>query len=56
MVRGADVRPFFKVVADAGARCMPAQQYIVVPNTKHMWPGEDVTDFNRRLVAFLKAE
>jgi pimeloyl-ACP methyl ester carboxylesterase len=56
LVRGADVRPFFKVAANAGARCMPSQQYIVVPNAKHMWPGEDVADFNRRLVAFLKAE
>lgn len=55
MVRGAEVRPFFKVVADAGARCMPSQQYIVVPKQKHMWPGEDVAGFTATLVGFLKA-
>jgi len=54
LVRGSDVRPFFRVVADAAARCMPRHQYIVVPRQKHMWPGEDVEGFNATLVGFLK--
>lgn len=56
MVRGGDVRPFFKVIADEGARCMPQQKYIVVPKQKHMWPGEDVAGFNAALVSFLKSQ
>jgi hypothetical protein len=55
IVRGGAVRPFFKVVAEAGARCMPQHQYIVMPMQKHMWPGEDVAGFNATLVAFLKS-
>jgi hypothetical protein len=55
IVRGGDVRPFFKLIADEAARCMPSQQYIVVPGRKHMWPGEDVAGFNTTLVGFLKA-
>jgi pimeloyl-ACP methyl ester carboxylesterase len=55
LVRGAEVRPFFRVVADTAARCMPRQQYIVIPGQKHMWPGEDIEGFNATLVDFLKA-
>jgi pimeloyl-ACP methyl ester carboxylesterase len=56
MVRGAAVRPFFRIVAEAGARCMPSQQYVVVPGAKHMWPADEAVDFTRRLVAFLNAQ
>ena len=56
MVRGADSRPFFKLIADAGARCMPNSTLLVVPNQKHMWPGEDVAGFNTALVGFLRAQ
>jgi pimeloyl-ACP methyl ester carboxylesterase len=56
MVRGADVRPFFKLIADAAAHCMPTAKHLLVPNQKHMWPGEDVTGFNTALVAFLKSQ
>jgi pimeloyl-ACP methyl ester carboxylesterase len=53
IVRG-DSRPYFKLIADEAARCMPSQKYIVVPKAKHVWPGEDVAGFNATLVAFLK--
>ena len=56
MVRGADVRPFFKLTADAAARCMPNSKRLVVPNQKHLWPGEDVAGFNTALVGFLRAQ
>ena len=56
MVRGEHVRPFFKLIVDAGTRCMPGQTYIVVPKQKHMWPGEDVAGFTATLVGFLKAQ
>ena len=54
IVRGGDVRPYFKLIADEAARCMPSQKYIVVPKAKHVWPGEDVAGFNATLVGFLK--
>ena len=54
IVRGGDVRPFFRVIADEAARCMPSQRYIVVPRQKHMWPGEDVNGFNATLRGFLR--
>jgi len=52
--RGELVRPFFKEIADAAARCLPGQRLIVAPKARHMWPGEDPQGFSRTLLAFLK--
>ena len=52
--RGADSRPFFRVIADGAARCLPAGRHLVVAGHKHMWPGEDVTGFTAALVEFLR--
>ncbi len=54
VVRGELVRPFFRVVADAAARCVRGTRLIVAPKAKHMWPGEDVEGFTRTLTAFLQ--
>ncbi|MDM0114376.1 alpha/beta hydrolase [Variovorax sp. J22R133] len=54
--RGASGRPFFRVIADSAARCMPNSTLIVVPNAGHLWPGEDVPGFNATLVGFLKGK
>src|SRR5688500_4879837 len=35
MVRGGDSRPFFKLTADAAARCIPNSKRPVVSNQKH---------------------
>lgn len=52
--RGASARPFFRVIADSAARCIPNSTHIVVPNAKHLWPGEDVAGFSATLISFLK--
>ena len=54
IVRGELVRPFFKEIADAAARCIPAGRHIVAPKAKHMWPGEDPQGFSQTLMAFLR--
>lgn len=54
IVRGELVRPFFKVIADAAAGCIPAGRHIVAPKAKHMWPGEDPQGFSQTLMSFLK--
>lgn len=54
IVRGELVRPFFKHVADAAARCVRGGRLIVVPRAKHMWPGEDIEGFTRTLTVFLQ--
>lgn len=53
IVRGAEVRPFFRIIADAAARCMPQAKHIVVPNQKHMWPAEDVAGFVEAVAGFI---
>lgn len=55
IVRAREVRPFFRVIADAAARCMPQGRHIVVPNATHMWPGEDVARFTETLIRFVEA-
>lgn len=58
IVRGADSRPFFKLTADAAARCIPNSKRLVVQNQKHkhLWPGGDVAGFNAALVGFLRTQ
>lgn len=53
IVRGELVRPFFKEIADAAARCIPTGRHIVAPKAKHMWPGEDPQGFSNALMGFL---
>jgi pimeloyl-ACP methyl ester carboxylesterase len=57
IVRGADVRPRYRIASDALARCMPAARYIVVPDPgrhRHMWPAGDAEAFSATLESFLK--
>ena len=53
IARGEKVRPFFRIIADAAARCMPAARRIVVPGAKHMWPGEDPIAFSQTVHGFV---
>ena len=54
IARGELVRPFFKEIADAAARCIPTARHIVVPKGNHMWPGEDPQGFSEAVMGFLK--
>ena len=47
------MRPYFRIIADTAARCLPGATYIVVPGQKHVWPGEDVAGFTATVVEFL---
>jgi hypothetical protein len=47
IARGEKVRPFFRIIADAAARCLPAAQRIVVQDASHLWPAEDPLGFSR---------
>ena len=51
--RGGAVRPFFRVIADAAARCMPRARHIIVPNAGHMWPADDVAGFSATVMRFI---
>ena len=54
VARGELSRPVHRVVADGAARCLPAGRLVVIPKTRHMWPGEDPQGFSQTLMAFLK--
>lgn len=56
VVRGGDVRPFFRSVADAAGRCLPQGKAVAVPGQKHMWPAEDPAGFNAMVMSFLKSK
>ncbi len=53
IARGENVRPFFRIIADAASRCNPAAKRIVVTNAKHMWPAEDPAGFAATVHEFL---
>jgi pimeloyl-ACP methyl ester carboxylesterase len=53
IARGEKVRPFFRIIADAAARCNPRATHIIVPEANHMWPGEDPAGFARVVHGFL---
>ena len=53
IVRGGATRAFFRVVADAAARCVPTGTHIVIPNVSHMWLGEDPAAFSNAVPTFI---
>lgn len=56
IARGELVRPFFKEIADAAARCMPTARHVIAPKARHMWPGEDPQGFSEAVMAFLSGK
>lgn len=56
IARGEQVRPFFRIIADAASRCMPAARRIVVPGAKHMWPGEEPAAFSATVREFVEGK
>jgi pimeloyl-ACP methyl ester carboxylesterase len=53
IVRGELTPPFFRVIADTAARCIPGSRLIVEPRTRHLWPTQNPAAFNRTLLEFL---
>lgn len=56
VVRGALTRPFFRIIGDAAAHCIPGSRLIVVPNARHLWPAQEPAAFNRTLLDFLAGQ
>jgi pimeloyl-ACP methyl ester carboxylesterase len=56
IVRGGEVRPFFRIIADAAMRCIPGGRHQVVPSAKHMWPGEQPAAFGESVAAFIAGQ
>ncbi|MDQ3196662.1 MAG: alpha/beta hydrolase [Pseudomonadota bacterium] len=55
IVRGELTRPFYKIIADTASRCITGSKLVVVPNARHLWPGQDPSAFNELLLSFLKS-
>lgn len=47
-------RPFYRIIAEAASRCMPASRLIRVPQARHLWPSQDPSAFNDVLLGFLR--
>lgn len=56
IARGELVRPFFRIIADAAARCSPGSSRIIVPDAKHMWPAENPVGFAEAVRDFLSGK
>ena len=56
VVRGADTRPTFEVVAEGAARCRPSSARIVVQKANHMWPGEQPSAFSEAVATFVSGQ
>jgi pimeloyl-ACP methyl ester carboxylesterase len=54
VARGELTRPFYRIIADAVNRCIPASLLITIPKARHLWPGQDPSGFNEALLGFLK--
>jgi pimeloyl-ACP methyl ester carboxylesterase len=55
VVQGGSTMPYFALIAEAAAGCMPAAKHIVVPGAGHQWPGEEPAAFCGTLIGFLKS-
>jgi pimeloyl-ACP methyl ester carboxylesterase len=53
IARGEKARPFYRITADAAARCHPAATRIVLPDAKHMGPSENPAAFSEAVRDFL---
>jgi pimeloyl-ACP methyl ester carboxylesterase len=54
IARGELTRPAYKIMADTASRCVPGSRLIVVPQARHLWPGQEPAAFNRLVLDFLK--
>jgi pimeloyl-ACP methyl ester carboxylesterase len=55
IARGELTRPIYRIMADTASRCVPGSRLIVVPQARHLWPGQESTAFNRLVLDFLKS-
>ena len=55
IVRGELTRPYYKIIADTASRCISGSKLVIVPNGRHLWPGQNPSAFNDLLLSFLKS-
>jgi pimeloyl-ACP methyl ester carboxylesterase len=56
IARGERTRPSYRLFADAAARCVGGSQHVVVPNARHLWPGDEPRAFSDAVLRFLKQQ
>ena len=47
---GKDSRAFYKICAEAAARCIPRARLITIPNARHLWPVQDPAGFSQAVL------
>lgn len=50
---GAETRPFFRIIAQTVASCVPGCTSVTIPQGRHMWPMQNPTAFTQALQSFL---
>lgn len=53
VTKGQQTRPFFLILADTTALCIPGSELLTIPNARHLAPYENPAAFNDALLAFL---
>ena len=53
IARGERTRPFYRLIADTAAKCMPNSGHIVIPGATHLWPATNPSAFSETVLAFL---
>jgi pimeloyl-ACP methyl ester carboxylesterase len=56
IAKGEMTRPFYRIVADTVARCIPGAKLVIVPEGRHIAPIQHTPAFNKALLEFLDQE
>ena len=56
IARGELTRSSYRLMADAAATCIGGSQHVVVPNARHLWPGDEPQAFSEAMLRFLKQQ
>jgi pimeloyl-ACP methyl ester carboxylesterase len=55
IARGEQTRPFYRIAAEAAARCIPGAKLVVLPKDRHLAPVQDPVLVSNELMKFLSA-
>lgn len=55
IARGELTRPYYKIMADTASRCITGSTLVIIPNARHLWPGQEPSAFNEMLAGFFKS-
>jgi pimeloyl-ACP methyl ester carboxylesterase len=51
---GGDSRPFYRIVAEWAARCIPGARLLPIPGARHLWPIQNPGAFSQAVLGFLE--